>query len=202
MTEESLADPIDSDAESSPLHTLLSLEQLLHRQRFFSFILPKLIQGHKASLESQPTSNSQSPSTSTNSKSYLYLLSLSSILPSLPHSLLSTSSTSTNNQNLLSSLLPLLLRMLSLPSASARTSSAETIGIITVLAAKERSGRNKNDREKALLDKNGKVEKGKSSSFEEEKVLDGLDILKEQFNGIIKRLLSNVEPNEWNIPVS
>jgi len=92
--------------------------------------------------------------------------------------------------------------MLSLPSSSARTSAAESIGMITILGAKERANRSREDRERTLLPASGRVEKTHEKENGNERVLDGLDVLREQFSGIIKRLLNNVEPDEWNIPVS
>lgn len=109
--------------------------RLLYRQKFFAYLLPRIIQGYKATAVVMPTnvgiaegSANANPAATTQPVQSTYLIALSSILPFLPRQ---------TTLERLPEIFPLLLLALSLPSSSARSSAARTITLSTALGRKE-----------------------------------------------------------------
>jgi DNA repair/transcription protein MET18/MMS19 len=96
--------------------------RLLHRQRFYSFVLPKIIAGYR---EAQPA-----PGAPAAAVQGVYLIALAALLPSMPRQ---------TTRERLSDLFPLLLRALDLPDAGARASAAQTVALAAAVGKKERS---------------------------------------------------------------
>ena len=89
--------------------------QLLQRQRFFAFVLPRVVEGHSNSVGAPQKS--------------LYLIALSSLLPFLPAQTISEQ---------LGPLFPLLIQALDLPDPKARASAANAITIATEIGKRAR----------------------------------------------------------------
>ncbi|GAA6016857.1 hypothetical protein JCM11491_001829 [Sporobolomyces phaffii] len=112
-----IADADDRDRVLSKEN--FSVIRLLWKQRFFTFLLPKLVDAHK-----QRTSPSSSPATADSappSSSAVYLIALSSLLHHLPKQLALTE---------LPKLLPLLITALDLPDAHLRANVIDTLAVI------------------------------------------------------------------------
>lgn len=88
--------------------------RLLYRQKFYSYILPKITSGHAQDQ----------------SQSGIYLIALAAVLPSMPHQMI---------QDRLVDIFPLLIQALDLPDASARSSAATTITLAAAVGQKRRN---------------------------------------------------------------
>ncbi|KAM0750891.1 hypothetical protein T439DRAFT_325940 [Meredithblackwellia eburnea MCA 4105] len=80
--------------------------RLLYKQRFFAFLLPKLVQGHKSALGEDQL---------------VYLVALSSVLVHIPKQIAITE---------LPKLMPLLVTALDLPDANLRANVIDTLGVL------------------------------------------------------------------------
>ncbi|GAA6059776.1 hypothetical protein JCM10212_001984 [Sporobolomyces blumeae] len=95
-----------------------SVVRLLYKQRFFTFLLPKLVEAHKSHQERQRQGSTSSPGTADQA---VYLVALSGLLQHLPKQLALTE---------LPKLVPLLITSLDLPSPSLQANVIDTLGIL------------------------------------------------------------------------
>ncbi|KAK0547475.1 hypothetical protein OC846_004837 [Tilletia horrida] len=152
----------------------------LARQRLFSHLLPKLIDGYKAGfetakLETGPSSSSNGPPALPHVQA-IYLTAFTSILPHLPRQLL---------KERMRSLFPLLIRSLDLPDPASRASAAKTVTYAAGLGKKEK--------EVALLSATG-------INVNDGTIGVTLDLVQEYVNTLVERLLGMLEPRPENTP--
>ncbi|GAA5979071.1 hypothetical protein JCM5350_007056 [Sporobolomyces pararoseus] len=99
-----------------------SVIRLLYKQRFFTFLLPKLVDAHQQEQEKKrQTRDTESTTTSSTDTQAVYLIALSSLLQHIPKQLTLTE---------LPKLLPLLITSLDLPDPVLRSNVIDTLGIL------------------------------------------------------------------------
>jgi DNA repair/transcription protein MET18/MMS19 len=107
----------DDDLLNKSNHAVI---RLLHKQRFFNFVFPKLVQNAKAVEDEGPTRSLWWLTAALRSN---YLIALSHIIANIPKELLLPE---------LPSLLPLLLQSLSLPSPTLRANAINTLYVMVM----------------------------------------------------------------------
>ncbi|PWN52408.1 hypothetical protein IE53DRAFT_378181 [Violaceomyces palustris] len=181
--------------------------RLLYKQRLFSYLLPLVIQGYRSHQSKTPTSTDQdeleSGVSGGRNPQTIYLISLSSLLPSLPPTTLTSQ---------LSSLFPLLIQSLSLPDPKARSYSSNTLTISLELGKKIRDDRIEKEKEREVAIKlsgrrvadqlasststSDEVENQKPLQQQEE--VDLLALNESHLGTIIKRCNQNFEKARFN----
>ncbi|GAA5907475.1 Met18p [Sporobolomyces salmoneus] len=111
----------DEEKEKVLTKENFSVIRLLYKQRFFTFLLPKLVDAHEQQRQQQQQSDS--PSTTTTTDQAVYLIALSSLLQHIPKQLTLTE---------LPKLLPLLITSLELPDPILRANVIDTLGILVL----------------------------------------------------------------------
>lgn len=95
--------------------------RLLYRQKFFAYLLPRIIEGYRSASPPGGQADEEGQS--------IYLIALASILPSMPRQI---------TTERLDEIFPLLIRALDLPDSQARWSAATTLTLAAALGKKER----------------------------------------------------------------
>lgn len=151
-----------------------SVIRLLYRQKFFSFLLPKIISGYKAATPAGSAGSTKPPSQHLQS---VYLIALSSILPFMPRQ------TTTEK---LDEIFPLLIRAIDLPDSQARSSAATTIALAAAIGKKERDAeiREGANRPEGLAKRAG----------------SSLDLVQDHLNTLVDRLLTVAQPGVHSPP--
>ncbi|KAL9935425.1 hypothetical protein V8E36_005773 [Tilletia maclaganii] len=157
----------------------------LARQRLFSHLLPKLVDGYRAGFvkkASEPaTADTPSPSSAANAPPLshhqsVYLIAFTTILPHLPRPLL---------KERMRDLFPLLVRSLDLADPSSRAAATRTLTFAAAVGKKEK--------EEALMS-------GTGVNVNDGKVGVTLDLVQEYALTLLERLLGMLVPAAENTP--
>lgn len=145
-----------------------SIIRLLYRQRFVTFILPKLLTGHKASRAS------------TKQRQNLHLVAICSLLPNLPRAML---------MEKLSDLFPLLILALDVEDdGNVQASAAQVITLAAAIG--------KRQRDEAVLSGKTSTALGSAPSqaaIDNASGRNSLDLVQEHVSAIVKRTLAIVQ---------
>lgn len=145
--------------------------RLLHRQRLFSALLPRVIEGYRSATSASDPRQS------------VYLVALTSLLPHMPKS--------TTNERL-KDLFVLLIRALDLPDEQTRASAANTIAIAVITAHIEK----RKAEEQEVLSKTRRVTGGSSADFTTSNTGTqiAITLAEDHIGSLLARLLAMIEP--------
>ncbi|KAK0529925.1 hypothetical protein OC834_003491 [Tilletia horrida] len=160
----------------------------LARQRLFSHLLPKLIDGYKAGFQTgqstvsevtAPASTTSAPSTAPplSPRQSIFLIAFTAILPHLPRPLL---------KERMRALFPLLVRSLDLSDPSSRAAAARTVTYA--------AGVGKKEKEEALMS-------GSGVNVNDGTIGVTLDLVQEYVDTLLERLLGMLVPAPENTPL-
>ncbi|UZJ54019.1 hypothetical protein CBS101457_003339 [Exobasidium rhododendri] len=154
-----------------------SVIRLLYKQRFVTYVLPKLLEGfHHTRSSTSVTSPTSSASSSSSSS--IHLIAICSLLPSLPKATLLEK---------LTEIFPLLILALDLQDdESVKSSAANVLTLATAVGKRERDETISTSNAQALH--KGHYTSDETISIKEKR--NSLDLVKDQVSAIIKRLLA------------
>lgn len=153
-----------------------SVIRLLYKQRFVTFILPKLLDAFQNSRSTQGTFADGS-----NSGASIYLLAICSLLPSLPKATLIDQ---------LFNIFPLLIMALDLPDdESVKSSAANVITLATAVGKRERDEAITTINDKLIAAGGHEEGQGSSAFSNKENKKNSLDLVKDYISSILDRML-------------
>lgn len=152
-----------------------SVIRLLYRQRFVTFVLPKLLAGHKTAMAAGRATKAGNETSADNAQRNVFLVAICSLLPSLPRATL---------LERLGDLFPLLILALDIHDDGVVQASAGKV--ITLAAAV-----GKRDLDEAIL--NGRAATALKDEPRRPPPRTSLDLVREHTHSILERLLAIIE---------
>lgn len=154
--------------------------RLLWKQKFFAYLVPRIIEAYQGGLGRQGAAAASSPPSSSSS---IHLIALASVLPHMPRQ------TTTER---LPDIFPLLIRALELPDGQARSSAATTLTLAAAVGKQERDA--------AIRSGGGGGGSSTSTSTSTSRPRNSLDLVEDHLATLVDRLLSISQPSRDSPP--
>ncbi|KDN49952.1 hypothetical protein K437DRAFT_267377 [Tilletiaria anomala UBC 951] len=158
--------------------------RLLYRQRLFSVLLPKVIDGYRTNM------SLSDPSTRA-SKQSVYLIALTALLPHMPKA---------TTQERLRELFPLLIQALNLPDAQTRGNAANTIAVAIIAAHIQK----RRVEEEEVQSMTRRVAAGAHANLNAKasNTFLALTLAEDHIGSLISRLLAVIDPQQTPLEAS